>query len=266
MGLGDEVKTHLKLLLPGWVFITVDNMDRSRGLATSWNSHKIQFLNTWGLDFGLGITVLIPELKEVVHILNIYRPYKNKKPFWDSLLTKSFFKELLILGGDLNLSLRPSEVWGDSVRPDQLADYFCHKFAESRLTDLDPLNLKPTWKNNRVRIEGLTKRLNQFLINDSLLNNLLTIKQWIGFGGLLDHHPIFLEFRQGFEKPTNPFKFNKNWLEDDSFLELIKDHWIPFRQDSPQSTTFQFTENMKRIKEVVKPWDFQKRKNEEKEL
>jgi hypothetical protein len=83
---------------------------------------------------------------------------------------------------------------------------------------------------------------------------------------LSDHHPIFLEFRQGSEKPTGPFKFNKSWLEDDSFLEMIKDHWIHLRQDLSQSTTFQFVENMKRIKEMVKPWDFQKRKNEDKEL
>jgi hypothetical protein len=33
-----------------------------------------------------------------------------------------------------------------------------------------------------------------------------------------------------------------------------------------QSTTFQLVENMKRIKEKVKPWAFQKRQNEDKEL
>jgi hypothetical protein len=81
-----------------------------------------------------------------------------------------------------------------------------------------------------------------------------------------DHYPIFLEFRQGSEKPSSPFKFNKTWLEDDSFLELIKEHWIPFRQDLPQSAAVQFTENLKRLKDVVKPWAFQKRKNEDKEL
>jgi hypothetical protein len=147
-----------------------------------------------------------------------------------------------------------------------LADYFSHKFAESRLTDLIPINLKPTWKNNRVGIEGVEKRLDHFLINDTLLNNLLTFKQWIGFGGLSDHHPIFLEFRQGSEKPANPFKFNKTWLEDDSFLKMIKDHLDTLPTDLPQSTAYQFTENLKRIKEVVKPWAYQKRKNEDKEL
>jgi hypothetical protein len=112
----------------------------------------------------------------------------------------------------------------------------------------------------------VAKRLDRFLINDSLLNNSLTIKQWIGFGGLSDHHPIFLELRQGSEKPTSPFKFNKTWLEDESFLKMIKEHWIPFRQDLTHSTAFQFTENLRRIKEKVKPWAFQKRKLEDKEL
>jgi exonuclease III len=98
MGVVEEVKFNLELLLPGWKFITVDAMGRSGGLAIGWNSHNIQVINTWALDSGLGISVLAPDLKDVIHILNIYGPYQNKKPFWDSLLSKSFFKELLILG------------------------------------------------------------------------------------------------------------------------------------------------------------------------
>jgi hypothetical protein len=56
------------------------------------------------------------------------------------------------------------------------------------------------------------------------------------------------------------------WLEDDSFLKLIKEHWIPFQQDITLSTTYQFTENLRRTKEIVKPWAFQKIKLEDKEL
>jgi len=76
-----------------------------------------------------------------------------------------------------------------------LAYFFCQKFAECRLTDLDPILLKPTWKNNRVGVEGVAKRQDRFLVTNSLLDKHLTTKQWIGFGGLSDHSPIFLEFR-----------------------------------------------------------------------
>jgi len=40
----------------------------------------------------------------------------------------------------------------------------------------------------------------------------------MGFGGLSDHHPTFLELRQGSEKLVSPFKFNKTCLEYESFL------------------------------------------------
>ena len=105
-----------------------------------------------------------------------------------------------------------------------------------------------------------------FLITDSLLEKQITMKQWIRFGGIFDHYPIFLEYRQRTKKPTNPFKFNSTWFEGDNFIFLVKENWIPFQQDCPQSTAFQFAENLKRIKEVVKPRASQKRKNEEKEL
>jgi hypothetical protein len=99
LGVGEEVKTSLERLLPGWSFTTVDALGRSGGLATGWNSHKVQVLNSWGLDYGIGITFFLPTLNETVHLLNIYGPYLNRKPYWDTLLKKSFFNELLILGG-----------------------------------------------------------------------------------------------------------------------------------------------------------------------
>jgi len=129
----------------------------------------------------------------------------------------------------LHLSLGPSKVWGDSARPDPLAYFFSQEFVECNLMDLDPVLLKTTWKNNRVWVEGVAKRLERFLITESLLDKQLTIKQWIDFGGMSDHYPTILEYKHRSKKPTNPFKFKKNWLEDDSFLVLLKENWIPFQ-------------------------------------
>jgi hypothetical protein len=114
--------------------------------------------------------------------------------------------------------------------------------------------------------DELAKRLDWFLIVDSFLEKKLTMKQWIGNGGISYHYPIFFEFRQGPKKPASPFKFNKTCLEDESFINLVKENLTPFHLDNHQSTTFHFAENLKRIKEKLKPWDFQKRQNEDKEL
>jgi hypothetical protein len=62
------------------------------------------------------------------------------------------------------------------VRPNSLADYFGNKFAKANLTYLAPTPLKPTWNNNKTGTTGVAKRIDRFLINDSLLKNSLTIK------------------------------------------------------------------------------------------
>lgn len=69
LGTGEEVKTSLEHLLPGWSFTTIDALGRSGGLATGWNSYKVQVLDFWGLDSnldsGLGITFFLPASKNL---------------------------------------------------------------------------------------------------------------------------------------------------------------------------------------------------------
>jgi hypothetical protein len=159
-----------------------------------------------------------------------------------------------------------SEVWGTHARVDPLTGYFTQKIVECNLLDIEPVKLKPTWRNNRVGEDSIAKRLDRFLLTDSFLENLVHLKQWIGFGGISDHFPIFLELRQGSSKPPSPFKFNRTWLTDDSFINLVRENWIPFLQESTLSTASHFIENLKRIKAKTKTWAFQKRQAEELEL
>jgi hypothetical protein len=59
----------------------------------------------------------------------------------------------------------------------------------------------------------------------------------VGAGGESDHYPILLEVAKGRRKPTSPFKFNPKWLKEESFIDLVKEQWVPFdpKLDSPQS-------------------------------
>ena len=54
----------------------------------------------------------------------------------------------------------------------------------------------------------------------------------MGCGGRSDHLPIFLEYGNGPIKPPSPLKFNKTWLKDESFRQLIHSHWVPFDPDN----------------------------------
>ena len=88
----------------------------------------------------------------------------------------------------------------------------------------------------------------------------------MGKGGLSDHFPIFLEFKHGLVKPSSPLKFNKTWLKDESIIDLIPNGWVHYAPGNRFTTTFQFAENFRNLKEVIKTWAIDKRKRDAREL
>ena len=123
----------------------------------------------------------------------------------------------MIIGGDLNLSLGQVEVWGPNARSDLLKEYFTWKLVERNWLDIERINIKPTWKTNRCGDGRVSKRLDRFLVSENLMDRQQYIRQWVGSGGHSDHLRIFLEYKNGPEKPPSLMKFNKTWLKDESF-------------------------------------------------
>jgi hypothetical protein len=144
--------------------------------------------NSWGLESGLGVEAFITDLGVVFTILNVYRPYEGRNPFWEALFHKSL------------LQIR--------VRPYPLSYFFRHALEVKGLTNLDPIKLAPTWKNNRVREDMIAKRIHWFLISDKIMERYFHIRQWVGCGGDSKHSPIFLEVAWEAKNPTSPSKFN----------------------------------------------------------
>ena len=132
--------------------------------------------------------------------------------------------------------------------------------------DVEPVLLKPTWKNNRCGEARVSKRLDRFLISEIIMDSRHLVRQWIGSGGLLDHSPIFLELRDGPNKPPCPLKFNKTWLQDERFLALITEGWVIYRPGNVNSVVFHFAANLRHLKALIKPWAYEKRKREVREL
>jgi hypothetical protein len=85
-------------------------------------------------------------------------------------------------------------------------------------------------------------------------------------GGDSDHHPIFLELARGTRKPVNPFKFNSEWLKEEIFMALVKEHWIPFDPSSRELVSAHFSSNLKMVKQATITWEHKKIAREEKEL
>ena len=90
-----------------------------------------------------------------------------------------------------------SEVWGPHAHTDSLTGYFTQKLVENHLLDIEPLKLKPTWRNNRCAEDRIAKRLDRFLVAEQIVDGPFQIRQWVGCGGASDHFPIFLDLKNG---------------------------------------------------------------------
>lgn len=95
------------------------------------------------------------------------------------------------------------------------------------------------------------------------MDRFFQVRQWVGSGGISDHFPIFFEIQKGPSNPPSPLKFNKVWLQDETFKNLFLANWTPFDRDFERSTAFQFADNIKNMKRMIKEWSIAKRCREE---
>lgn len=225
-------------------------------------------VNSCGSYSCLGVDLFSLEMNSEFILVNIYGPYQNREEFWNHLLSLSLLShEQIIVGGDLNLSLGASEILGPKASPDPLAEYFINFMVQKALIDLNPIKLNPTWRNRRVGEERIAKRLDRFLIGDSIACSLsIQTRQWIAWGGEFDHNPIMHEFQRGFKKPPSPFKFNSSWISDSKFGDLVRTNWAPINSQEGTRAGLKFMENLKRIKKLTLNWAKSKKEKEDVEL
>ena len=162
LGVGEAVKENLESWLPGWSFVTLDVRGRSGGLAVGWRKCFLKLVNAWGLDSVLGLELFSEELGLLLSVINVYGPYLNRPPS-DSLLQNPMVNgDSLVLGGDFNFSLGQNEVWGPRAHADSLKGFFVQKLVEKGLLDIEPVKLRPTWRNNRSGDARVAKRIDRF--------------------------------------------------------------------------------------------------------
>jgi hypothetical protein len=126
-------------------------------------------------------------LAKPLAIINIYKPYVDRIPFWDNLANSGAFNDpLTLVGGDFNFTLNLREVWRPNLRRDTQCRLISSFLAKHRLIDLEPLKLTPTWRNFKVREGVVSKRLDHFLVSEQLFNCSFTLKTWVSTGGISD--------------------------------------------------------------------------------
>jgi hypothetical protein len=145
-------------------------------------------------------------------------------------------------------------------------DFFDQLIRRMKLIDIPLVKLCATWRNKWVGEDRVEKRLDHFLVSKALMEACPQIRKWVGTGGVSDHSPILMEIATGPRKPPSPFKFNSEWLKEESFISLVKDHWMPFDANVGAQAGVQFVENIQRIKQATIAWARAKKQRDMQDL
>ena len=101
-------------LFPGWEVCVVDAVGRSGGLLCIWNPDVCD-LSPFSLRSGILLVGRLKGCSEIIKIINIYGPFRDREGFWDQLADSGLLRDgHVILGGDLKFTLSTKEFWGHS--------------------------------------------------------------------------------------------------------------------------------------------------------
>ena len=156
-------------LLSRWEFCATNASGLFGGLLTGWNPHTVR-CKAFEMVGGILVQAKFRGSLETFSILNYYGPYSGREYFWNCVMAGVLLSlPNSILVGDLNFTLNAGEIWGKSARLDHLAHFFKNFLSDNHLIDLPPPCASLTWKNGRAGDDGISKRLDHFLLTASLV-------------------------------------------------------------------------------------------------
>ena len=110
--------------------------------------------------------------------------------------------------------------------------YFMEKH---HLFYLEPIKLVPKWRFFHNNEEAIAKRLDRFLVSESLLSGNYFWKTWVSKGGLFGHHPILVSILDEGKLKLSPFSFNPIWLKEEYFCVMVAKNWVYLSSSSGSS-------------------------------
>jgi hypothetical protein len=155
---------------------------------------------------------------------------------------------------------------GPRARPDPLSDFFTNLMVVNKLIDVDPVKLRPSWRNMRVGEDRIAKRIDRFLVLNLLWMVLFNFVNGWEVGENLITSPFFWKLLEVLK--NHPVLSNSilNGSKKRVSSTWSKKTWRPFDRESNESDSMQFHQNLKVVKKFTIEWDANKRKRDEQEI
>jgi len=227
----------------------------SGGIATLWDASKLDFIEEETTTHWIYTKLLHKRSGLLVSLFNLYVPVaiNEKKDCWDSLalfLNHSNTANIIV-AGDLNVTLSPSEKKGGSIVRDPAREWVEDLMSDWELEDIRPSNGRFTWSNKRLGPGHIAARLDRFLVQSSFLSLGLIASSKVHPHSTSDHKPVSLDLLPSSSLGPLPFKFSPLWALQDSFYSNVQRSWMQPVSGSP---FFVWEEKLRNLKWNLKFW------------
>lgn len=139
-----------------------------------------------------------------------------------------------------------------------MADSLTTIIIDHNFVDICPSNISPTWDNGRSGEFYIAKRLDCFLLHDLLIERLGLVSFEIISCHISNHRPIILHWcRKDFHWGL-PLKFNRIWLDDPSYSDIVKKIWCNAKSRFP-SHMRSFMDKLWTLRRETKKWEINKK-------
>ena len=118
--------------------------------------------------------------------------------------------------------------------------------------DVAPSCAGPTWRNGRIGEDGISKRLDRFLISDQLISSLPRYRVWAHRCGISDHFPVLFDWLDQQSSCAYPFKFNQSWLDNEDLTQMIRTEWPLISVDNSMDAMQELSFKLRVLKGKVK--------------
>ena len=173
----------------------VDDVGHAGGILALWNPTYTNFM-AYRFFGGILLSGKIRGIRNTLNILNLYAPCQNRHEFWKRMDSSGIFTiQNLISMGDFNTTLRVNESWGHRARADPMAVYIGGILEKTKMVDIHPNPIIPTWTNMRTGDEFIGKRIDRAMVKEHMMAWMGNMCSFTHVSDISDHMAIILSWR-----------------------------------------------------------------------
>lgn len=240
-------------LFANWEMIHNYSHSPNGRIWVAWNPKVMEFEVDLSSAQGIHGRVKLNGSNDTFSISAIYGSNSplERKSLWEELRnrTRYYGDSPWVVLGDFNVVRFGDEKIGGSVKWRNYYSDLQTLCSDACLDDLRFIGNVFSWNNRQEGDKRIACKLDRVLVNEEWCRTYENSVASFLPSGISDHSPFYVDFGPSFVVKRVPFRFFNFWVQNDSFLEIVRKVWERNVKGSPM---FVLVTKLKALKKELK--------------